>query len=1207
MPPIHAHSTLTRETPSIIAHYPVELVLPEGPGESFVHARTAITHEAHKSGQWKTIRCRRVTPYKIEDGEGIYILDVGHSLEFDWTWEGATAFRPISIEEFKGEYDAHADFDNDRSGDHRAGLWSGEVVEVDEVEGRIYVWVSNSERAPTTGSFYIRPFEFLAFLKSLYCDPSMDHLQGAITARLHASCGGVHPIIPNAPICGLPDLEAMWRYGWGIIWGPPGTGKTTTIGKQIASIVGSTDERVLIVSTTNKATDEVAVCVGKSLTDEGSITANDGRVLRIGKSAHYAAYENSELTGLLRGTETDFLRQIGILKTELDRATTHEQKAEYRQQIQVLKRKMKDASFYAFTSPDVRVIIATSFQAMAFLSHPDLQQLIQRKMTPFTTIVIDEAGLISRASSAALSLLASRRVLFAGDPKQLAPITRMSRVLPPEQAVWLARSALSHLEDFGDSSDAVHLLQEQHRMHPDVRAVISAYQYMNRLVDGATVRDRKTKLPKLLATGPRAVWYVLDEDGDKLPSIRADRGPGNRSWYRPIARQILKSLFADPAIRKMKGLFITPFLAQCRDIKAFLSEEGIEEWTSGTVHSQQGTEADIVVFDTVNAGSIGFISTDWERLVNVGFSRAREFVILLASRAEMLEPFLGKLTDHLAPRIIKRTGDTHTFEIVPMQDTYTPPAAIMNNPESLGYQIRERQQQRPILSCEQQRLCLQKLDGGSRLVRGVAGSGKTVVLAHWLVQTVRRLKGQPLVKIALVYGNLSLSPLIENAVNKAWEAEEKGVFPWDRQVELWHIEMLLDDLYKKFRIRKPDFEHDCDKASDYLLTRQHVDSIDPIFHAMFVDEAQDLGPQTLRLLAALVAPLDAKRSDHRAINIFYDNAQNIYQRSTPRWSELGIDIQGRTKVMKESFRSTRPITEFALNVLYRLQSPEDDKDHKELVKLGLIERTTRDGKDWWTVRFNEIDGPAPLFFQSEDLDSEFAEIGNQIVSWIKDEGVEPRDIRILCISDSSRKKLEQAVAPKLEAIGIKLLLQMRQRFSEDPRAVIVTTPHSFKGYDAEIIVIAGADGFVNKREKLVYANTLYVAMTRARSILAIYGVAPKRENSSLVMKTLEECDRLINSRPKVEHQGSSIDDFEDMVLQVGDKYRDWLEKIWKTEHIEQDPIYSASNQLLAEPLFWWKNGDQTFACLRDREDHQIIRRQLESVGIQVVHLGQEIF
>ena len=54
----------------------------------------------------------------------------------------------------------------------------------------------------------------------------------------------------------------------------------------------------------------------------------------------------------------------------------------------------------------------------------------------------------------------------------------------------------------------------------------------------------------------------------------------------------------------------------------------------------------MVVFDTVNAGSCGWPHDEWKRLVNVGLSRAREFVLLLASRAEMNEPYLRPLLDN---------------------------------------------------------------------------------------------------------------------------------------------------------------------------------------------------------------------------------------------------------------------------------------------------------------------------------------------------------------------------------------------------------------------------------------------------------------------------------------------------------------------------------------------------------------------------------
>lgn len=56
-------------------------------------------------------------------------------------------------------------------------------------------------------------------------------------------------------------------------------------------------------------------------------------------------------------------------------------------------------------------------------------------------------------------------------------------------------------------------------------------------------------------------------------------------------------------------------------------------------------------------------------------------------------------------------------------------------------------------------------------------------------------------------------------------------------------------------------------------------------------------------------------------------------------------MRGRSSVMQESFRSTKPITEFALNVLYRLQPSEKGGDHAELTDRGLIERIDRGGEE----------------------------------------------------------------------------------------------------------------------------------------------------------------------------------------------------------------------------------------------------------------------
>ena len=280
-----------------------------------------------------------------------------------------------------------------------------------------------------------------------------------------------------------------------------------------------------------------------------------------------------------------------------------------------------------------------------FLNYDEIKEDLAEHRCPFTTIFIDEAGLMSRVAIAALSLLASRRVVLVGDSKQLAPISRISRILEPAQGNWLARSGLSHLERIYNQIDGVHVLSEQRRMHSDVCDVVSAYQYDAFLTTADDIKNRPFDMPTVLQQQPRAVWYVLDEDTDDVPSIRAERGAGNRSWVRKATLKLLAKLFADPTLRKADGLFISPFKAQAKVVHSFFAANEMESWMASTVHSQQGSEADIVIFDSVNAGSYGWPYDEWKRLVNVALSRSRETILVLSSRAEMDEPYLRPLDE----------------------------------------------------------------------------------------------------------------------------------------------------------------------------------------------------------------------------------------------------------------------------------------------------------------------------------------------------------------------------------------------------------------------------------------------------------------------------------------------------------------------------------------------------------------------------------
>lgn len=365
--------------------------------------------------KWKKLRCREALA--TDDGS-VFKLDLRQTVEFDWTWEGATAFRPTDL-------DAVPTFGDD-SDDDAWAVWSGEVVEVDEAKGIIFVWVADPDRPPTKGAFYVRPFEFLAFLHSIYCESASGDLRRHLPGRLLATRDDVHPPVAN-PSSSLPQLKGVWSHSWSVVWGLPGTGKTYTVGRQVAERLAVPNERVLVVSTTNKSTDESAFAIGRAARDRAARALDSGRILRIGKGAHVEAYRDRGLEGILTGTQTDLLHQVGVLTKKLHAAYDAEDRAILRKQVQQLKRAMKDASFNAVASAEVRVVVATAFKAMTLLTAPDIRDLIADGGSPFTTVFIDEAGLISRAAAATLSLLAGRRVVFAGDSKQLAPV---SRILP---------------------------------------------------------------------------------------------------------------------------------------------------------------------------------------------------------------------------------------------------------------------------------------------------------------------------------------------------------------------------------------------------------------------------------------------------------------------------------------------------------------------------------------------------------------------------------------------------------------------------------------------------------------------------------------------------------------------------------------------------------------------------------------------------------
>lgn len=218
-----------------------------------------------------------------------------------------------------------------------------------------------------------------------------------------------------------------------------------------------------------------------------------------------------------------------------------------------------------------------------------------------------------------------------------------------------------------------------------------------------------------------------------------------------------------------------------------------------------------------------------------------------------------------------------------------------------------------VLDREQENLA-RYLGDGYRVIKGVAGSGKTLVLSY----RVRFMaEERPEAKILLTCFNTVLA--------KALQAELADV----SNVEVRNVDSLA---YSLARTTSAKSGKGSKKADDFEQQRRNAIALlegNParrVYDLVVVDEAQDLGESGLRLAYTALRP---ERGD---FIVALDAAQNIY-RKTP-WTPPGTSGRGRTKVLRVNYRNTREILEVAHDFLVAgasEESPDGEVDDPAVI------------------------------------------------------------------------------------------------------------------------------------------------------------------------------------------------------------------------------------------------------------------------------------
>jgi superfamily I DNA and RNA helicase len=460
------------------------------------------------------------------------------------------------------------------------------------------------------------------------------------------------------------------------------------------------------------------------------------------------------------------------------------------------------------------------------------------------------------------------------------------------------------------------------------------------------------------------------------------------------------------------------------------------------------------------AGVFGYIDrrTAQERgldaAVDVGVCLFREDIDQMAESADAARSTLARLLA-APPRGVVSDEAERLYRAVIHPDTVLTPVQgeLPGITDALTADVKA-------LDREQEALA-KTIGSGHRVIRGVAGSGKTVVLVH----RARLLaKLHPRERILVACYNRSLQGYLQRQLQ---DHRNITVSTVHRQLGVilrmaGHEGIAGDEPFAAAAGRALG-------ALDSLNTRG-ASHERQLFDHVLVDEAQDLPIEALRFLVRML------RRGSDSLLVVADAAQSLYGRGFT-WKDAGIEAAGRTRVLRRNYRNTRQILDFAWSFLSRELSLGVDLDDSS----GMTDTVV-------PPEASARNGALPLVQQLPSRDAEVHSIAATIREWL-DEGVQAGDIAVLYgsrFAGGGGFHWVDKLSVAFERVGVPWYWPT----NPDDRAakttvgsrrdqVLVSTIHSAKGLEFPRVILCAYLDQRPPEEMAASRRLIYVGMTRA--------------------------------------------------------------------------------------------------------------------------------
>ena len=451
------------------------------------------------------------------------------------------------------------------------------------------------------------------------------------------------------------------------IWGPPGTGKSFTLG-HLAAELRKAGKKILVLAHTNAAVDVTTFAIDNACVARGE-QLRDAELIRYTRTlSNLAEYKRrshllafTRLLENLMNEETELRSSRAEVQGRLEVLPPNDP-GRANLAIELAQIELRIASVGARRKEEIARLLAGASIICASITSCLFGQLMES--FKFDAVLLDEASLVPLAVWPWLlhpwHANCEPQFTVAGDPMQLQPIFKR-RQMPGSKfdavSIWfetniyarLGINSMTSAKALMDGGTLV-FLNEQFRMARGIREAVSRTFYGGRLIgDAARLLPHWTEESGV----PNGELVVVDPVRcTALPAANRVRnlvGKNTNAKSMDVALAIVRRIIAvakNGFAGTVSILIVTPFrnqsLAYEKRVMAMAKPKNVIVRAS-TVHRCQGSEADIVIFDLVDAGNWFVTKPGAVPLWCVACSRAKSQLFLIGDEAGMRSGRISQL------------------------------------------------------------------------------------------------------------------------------------------------------------------------------------------------------------------------------------------------------------------------------------------------------------------------------------------------------------------------------------------------------------------------------------------------------------------------------------------------------------------------------------------------------------------------------------